>query len=377
MTEFDNYKLKPVDYKFQIGDILIRVADGNEGELALVTSFNSKGTAEINNSSKTKYTIANYCWRAIETLPGSQAKAGDTIYCISDTEGSCQQHDSFKVKSVNTNFIYPEPGQKLLNTETTKDGWNWSKEYFVVLVKAESNIQPKYELKMPKENIGYGWYVHAGRIKLKNYYLRHDLTIQENVGFKTSNPGYWPTEAEALIARAKYLGEAVQPEIKVGSHWSFKNDNTDIVRVLKVNSDKDVSYKPIADTGKYASYAVNGQWFLKNYVPIPELDNQTSEQSKNNTIKQTEKQMTNFNLTLLIQFLAKQSEEKVDATNAKHIGILAESDGSYVGYVYANTIKELQDIVRKPENEGRKLHIFDYNQTIAQKARPVTQVSRV
>ena len=236
-----------------------------------------------------------------------------------------------------------------------------------------------YKLNTPTENIGYGWYVYVGKIGQKDYYLRQDLTIQENIGAETSNSGYWPTKTEALVARAKYLGESVEPEIKVGSHWSFKNDNTDIVRVLKVNSDKDVSYKPITDTDKYTSYAVNGQWFLKNYVPIPELDNQTSEQSKNNTNQQMEKQMPNSNLTLLIQFLAaaQLAEEKVDATNAKHIGILVESDGSYVGYVYANTIKELQDIVRKPENEGRKLHIFDYNQTIAQKARPVTQVSRV
>lgn len=39
--------------------------------------------------------------------------------------------------------------------------------------------------------------------------------------------------------------------------------------------------------------------------------------------------------------------------------------------------QELQDIVRKPENEGRKLHIFDYSQTLAQKPRPVTKVARV
>lgn len=242
------------------------------------------------------------------------------------------------------------------------------------LVKSE---QLKYELNTPTENLGYGWYVHAGRIEQKDYYLRQDLTIQQNIGAETPNSGYWSTRAEALEARAKYLGESVQPEIKVGSHWSFKEDNTDIIKVLKVNSDKDVSYKPIADTDKHTSYAVNGQWFLKNYVPRPDLDNQTSEQSENNTNQQTEKQMPNSNLILLIHFLATQAEEKVDATNAKHIGILAESDGTYTGYVYANTLKQLQDIVRKPENEGRKLHIFDYNQTIAQKVRPVTQVSRV
>ena len=366
MTEFNGYKLKPVDYKFQVGDILIRVANGDEGELALVTSFTSKDNMEISNSSKTKYIIANHCWKAIATLPGSQAKAGDTVYCISDTGGSSNLHDLLKVKSVSTDAIYPEPGQKLLRakTTTTEDGWNWSKEHFVVLVKAE---QPKYELNMPKQT-RLGWEIYAGT---RNY-LRQDLTVQPGIGIGTTNSGYWPTEAEALAARAKYLGEAVQPEIKVGSHWERISQRTWLDNIICIDSVSDTK----VTWGDFTKSLLIRD-LLKNFKPRPDLDNQVSEQSENNTNKQMEKQMPNFNLTLLIQFLTAQAEEKVDATNAKHIGILAESDGTYVGYVYANTLKQLQDIVRKPENESRKLHIFDYNQTIAQKARPVTQVSRV
>lgn len=377
MTEFNGYKLKPVDYTFQVGDILIRVIkNGDEGELALVTYSTPKGNTEISNSSKTKYIIANHCWKAIATLPGSQAKAGDTVYCISDTEGSCQQHDSFKVKSVTTDAIYAEPGQKLLNAETTRGAWNWPKEHFVVLVKAE---QPKYELNEPS-----GYYAQNYPL----YYVTCSNMVNKQLGILAKNgtiifPEYgsdthltqccWPTRAEALAARAKYLGESVQPEIKVGSYWSFIDDNTSIIKVVEVDSAKTIKYKPMRDITYYA----DSKWFLRHYRPRPDLDNQTPEQSENSINQQMEKQMPNFNLTLLIQFLAQSAEEKVDATNAKHIGILAESDGTYTGYVYANTIKELQDIVRKPENEGRKLHIFDYNQTIAQKARPVTQVSRV
>ena len=109
-------------------------------------------------------------------------------------------------------------------------------------------------------------------------------------------------------------------------------------------------------------------------TPVEVMKPSKPEQKSN---QKTETQMKKLDLVLLFQFLATQSTEKVDATNAKHIGILIDSEDSYVGYVYANTIKELQDIVRKPENEGRKLHIFDYSQTLAQKPRPVTKVARV
>ncbi len=73
---------------------------------------------------------------------------------------------------------------------------------------------------------------------------------------------------------------------------------------------------------------------------------------------------------------AMSAEEVTDATNAKHIGILTESDGSYVGYVYANSIDELEDVVRTPANESRTLHIFDYSTTLAQKPRKVVAVAR-
>ena len=206
MTEFNGYKLKPADYKFQVGDILVKVIGKRIGDLALVTSA-SVAVSKISNVELTDYAVATQYWRAIETLPGSQAKAGDTVYCISNTGGSCNQHDLFKVKSVGTDAIYPEPGQRLLRAKTTtEDGWSWYKSHFVVLVKAG---QPKYELDLPRK-IYLGWYVYAGN----SYYLRQDLTVQEGARVGTSNTGYWPTEAEALAARAKYLGEQMKPNWK-------------------------------------------------------------------------------------------------------------------------------------------------------------------
>ena len=90
-----------------------------------------------------------------------------------------------------------------------------------------------------------------------------------------------------------------------------------------------------------------------------------------------EETMNKSSLILLLEMMAAMSNEEVtDATNAQHIGILTEVNGSYVGYVYANTLAELEDVVRKPSNEGRTLHVFDYSTTLAQKPRKVVAVAR-
>lgn len=90
-----------------------------------------------------------------------------------------------------------------------------------------------------------------------------------------------------------------------------------------------------------------------------------------------EETMNKSSLILLLEMMAAMSAKEVtDATNAKHIGILTESNGSYVGYVYANTLAELEDVVRTPANEGRTLHVFDYSTTLAQKPRKVVAIAR-
>lgn len=95
-----------------------------------------------------------------------------------------------------------------------------------------------------------------------------------------------------------------------------------------------------------------------------------------NTIPE-EETMNKSSLILLLEMTAAMNAKEVtDATNAQHIGILTESNGSYVGYVYANTVEELEDVVRKPANEGRTLHVFDYSTTLAQKPRKVIAVAR-
>ena len=71
--------------------------------------------------------------------PGQKAVAGDTVYCIKSTGGSCNQHDSFRITDYsNRNFLSPEKDHILLNGTVTGQGWNWKAIDFVVLVKADS-----------------------------------------------------------------------------------------------------------------------------------------------------------------------------------------------------------------------------------------------
>lgn len=90
-----------------------------------------------------------------------------------------------------------------------------------------------------------------------------------------------------------------------------------------------------------------------------------------------EETMNKSSLKLLMEMMAAMSaKEVIDATNAKHVGILTELDGNYVGYVYANSLDELEDVVRTPINEGRTLHVFDYSTTLTQKPRKIISVER-
>lgn len=95
--------------------------------------------------------------------------------------------------------------------------------------------------------------------------------------------------------------------------------------------------------------------------------------------QQKEQTMTKFDLkllTALMSALLNDNDPQVDATNANHIGIITEND-EYVGYIYFNDMDEATKIMQQPINEGRKLHIFDYKTTLAQKPRKIIEVERI
>lgn len=138
MDNYNGYKLKPKEYSIQPDDIVIRIKTGGvllpAGQMAIAL-----GDSKVSTSlHKEWYTYYSH-WRAIETKVSSEAKAGDTVYCINDTGGSCHQHDSFTVKYANESYIWPVLNHTLLNGALTEEGWRWFAHKFVVLVKADTN----------------------------------------------------------------------------------------------------------------------------------------------------------------------------------------------------------------------------------------------
>ena len=73
--------------------------------------------------------------------PGSEAKVGDTVYCIRDTGGDCKVHDLFIISKTTKDCISPVDNHKLLNGELTKANWTWWRTYFVVLTKIDSQSE--------------------------------------------------------------------------------------------------------------------------------------------------------------------------------------------------------------------------------------------
>ena len=59
-----------------------------------------------------------------------------------------------------------------------------------------------------------------------------------------------------------------------------------------------------------------------------------------------------------------------------YIGIITDQGNTYVGYVYADTIKQLKEIIAKSENEGNTIHCFKFQDSFKQATRPVVKVTR-
>ena len=101
MDSFNGYKLKPSSYSIQPNDIVIRVRAGisgmPNGQIAIAL-----GKEYVKTYTKQSWSTCYHEWRAIETRLGSEAKVGDTVYCIQDTYGDCQIHDLFIVSDITT-----------------------------------------------------------------------------------------------------------------------------------------------------------------------------------------------------------------------------------------------------------------------------------
>ena len=97
MNSYNGYKLKPKGYSIQPNDIIIRVIGDSGTSVPIGQIAIALGDNDISNSLHKVWRTSYSDWRAIETKKGSKPRAGDTVYCIRNTGGSCLQHDSFVV----------------------------------------------------------------------------------------------------------------------------------------------------------------------------------------------------------------------------------------------------------------------------------------
>ena len=243
MNSYSGYKLKPKEYSIQPNDIIIRVIPG---AVAVPT-----GTIAIALEDSCVALAPHQCWpedftdwRAIETRLGQKAVAGDTVYCIRNTRGSCKQHDSFVVNKYysESDSISPIVGHKLLNSTITEENWSWSANNFVVLVKADSKEIQEFpcfrisiknghvvEFVSPKE----GTVVISGK---SDYPLKYT----SNTWVAYTDTSVWePCEAPAISHIP------VDPfEAKPGDYVEWADESTDSSSMTKGQLYKVVKVRP-------------------------------------------------------------------------------------------------------------------------------------
>ena len=241
MDNYNGYKLKPKEYSIQPNDIIIRVKGRmsfiTNGQIALALGDNQISTY-LHNTWTTSYSD----WRAIETRLGQKAVAGDTVYCIKNTGGACNQHDSFRITDCsNRNFLSPEEDHTLLNGTITGQGWNWKAINFVVLVKAEDKeVQefPCYRKGIVNRNVVKFVSPKGGTIVFTGE-SQFDLGHASNDWIDYNNTSVWePCEAPELSHTP------VDPfEAKPGDYVEWADNSTptsmtkgNLYKVLKVLS---------------------------------------------------------------------------------------------------------------------------------------------
>ena len=365
------------------------------GNLYIVQPFESaaKDSIKAYTDSGSLDGIHKNCWKLVKTRPGETAGVGDTIMLVR------QKYPKYYVlgKIGMVEIVTGKDGKDLIN-KTSPFGW---KPYdCVVLCKA---TRPPNEDGNPFK---VGDVVrriagnHAGcllnslhtvtRIYSQEVYYEQGYSSHYKNWELVTQPTEWvdrilPTEKRNLAFYKRsgkpwtreeynniqqYCGDCTDTSTTFSHKWvfddkapkSFMYTWSEQERHSNFKNCKQVAYEDIFKTTVTTSCSQHDDIAdaISYITPIPE-----------------EETMNKSSLILLLEMMAAMSNEEVtDATNAQHIGILTEVNGSYVGYVYANTLAELEDVVRTPANEGRTLHVFDYSTTLAQKPRQVVAVAR-
>ena len=396
MDNYGGYKLKPSSYSIQPNDIIIRVRAGvpdmPDGQIDIAL-----GHDNVKTHTQECWNTNYITWRAIETRPGSEAKVGDTVYCIKHT-GDCQVHDSFIVKGIkisnSSTYLSPLQGHKLLNEKIVQKDWCWSSDNFVILVKASEEISPtKIILDEPSGFYGLAHPLYYVTTKEKVKGINGMLSkagkiIYTDYGSETFIlQCCWKTRAEASIARKNYLkgiassditpvdpseakpGDYVEwadgtiPTMTNGNYYKVVRATPDKLRVINNLSNEDIWAKTrfkkiIKETETWRSYID----FYDTTAPTTvttiteELLNEQT-QTKPNT---KGKQMNSNLFTDILKLLAKAEQTDLQKAPSTY-AFFYNNEGEYEGTARVANEAEAKALLQKPEHLGYTMRIYSFS----------------
>ena len=426
MDSYNGYKLKPKEYSIQPNDVIIRV----KGRMSFITNGQialALGDNDISTYLHKTWTTSYSDWRAIETRLGQKAVAGDTVYCIKDTGGSCNQHDSFRITDCsNRNFLSPEKDHILLNGTITGQGWNWKAIDFVVLVKADSKeIQefPCFRRGIVNRNVvkfvspNRGTIVFTGKSQF-------DLEHTSNSWVSYNNTSVWepcsdPREIEEVTP------VVVDPfEAKPGDYVEWADESTPSLSMTKgqlykvINADssglvllnnhthrdfwKKLRFKRVPDKAiqdpvlissddhidalAYAlripiSYISIDSMMHKptpvdtatiSIVPVDSMMNKPTQHKQNSKGKQMNSNLFTDILKLLTQ--TEQTDlEKAPSTYA----FFYNNEGEYEGTARVANEAEAKALLQKPEHLGYTMRIYSFSDAFTTQIPVVSTIKKV
>lgn len=379
MDSYSGYKLKPSSYSIQPNDIIIRVragiSDMPNGQVAIAL-----GKEYVKTYTKKSWSTCYSDWRAIETKPGSEAKVGDTVYCIKHTGGDCQIHDLFIVHDITTSFtklLGPQQGHALLNKESTKKDWKWSADDFVVLVKAEEKKQTQNIVSPEEAKVGD--YVIWDRDSLHTMTLgkAYEVVTVHNTSLIIRNN----QDKEDLWAKSRFKNidkDQNQQEETTTSFIPFtivdsKGNERTCIRLSKDNwyvsenpNGNRVHHNPLfwtkldpTDTPLDSTEKLLNSTASTTPITTVSVDSMTDKptQTKPNT---KGKQMNSNLFTDILKLLAQAEQTDLQKAPSTY-AFFYNNEGEYEGTARVANEAEAKALLQKPEHLGYTMRIYSFS----------------
>lgn len=359
------YKYLPIE-QAKVGDIVEAVDTKHNvtaGKLYVILpdSKNNSIGHYINDLGKHSAGFNPYkdYWKLVATKPGSQAKVGDTVFCIQDTKGDCKYGNSFVVDNIHGDYLGPAAGT-LFSRGTSQPNWSWPSEYFVVLCKEEEKLTIRRNLAFYKQS-GEPWtkkdYENiCAYCKFKPYHeyrctkARYTYIFDSGTGYDTpyeswSNINDGKQETHANFKNCKQIAyEDIFGNLTI-SMQEF--DRMLGIPPLTIPDDKD--FDNFFNSTRYKE----DQSFLNSLDYIEKI-NQTQKENSMNSLQQ-----------LLCQIFGAE-KPTTDYDNRKQLMVVIYSlDGKMVATATADSVEQVAaEVKRNPTLWGCKVLTYKLSKEI-------------